>query len=408
MKKPAILGGEPAFKQPLHVGRPNLPDRKVFDKYVDQIFDSRWLTNNGPLVREFQEKLEEFLQVNHCIPICNGTIALELAERALGFKNEVVLPSFTFVATAHSLQWQKITPVFADIQKDDVTIDPAFIRRVLTPNTSGIIGVHVYGHPCNHQAIQEIAEERNIKVLYDAAHSFGCEVDGTPVATLGDASIFSFHATKFFNSFEGGAVATNDDGLAEQIRLMTNFGFAGNKKDKVDYLGTNGKMTEISAAMGLAMLESVESVREKNKENYGIYRNAFSNIEGIELIEPPASLTNHNWQYVIAKVNKEIFGLSRDSLIEALEAENILARRYFYPGCHWMHPYKKTYQDISLLLPNTDSLAEQVISFPTGQAIGLSEIEGTLEAIIPISMESLSILQSDKLRIHVPRGRLRK
>jgi len=182
LKKPAILGGGPAFKKPLHVGRPNLPDRKVFDKYVDRIFNTRWLTNNGPLVREFQEKLEEFLQVKHCIPICNGTIALELAERALGFKNEVILPSFTFVATAHSLQWQKITPVFADIAQNDVTIDPASIKRMLTPNTSGIIGVHVYGHPCDHKAIGEIAKKQNIKVLYDAAHSFGCEVNGIPGA----------------------------------------------------------------------------------------------------------------------------------------------------------------------------------------------------------------------------------
>ncbi len=388
MKKPAILGGEPAFKQPLHVGRPNLPDRKVFDKYVDRIFDSRWLTNNGPIVREFQDKLQEFLQVKHCIPICNGTIALELAERALGFEDEVILPSFTFVATAHSLQWQQITPVFADIAKNDVTIDPASIKRMLTPNTSGIIGVHVYGHPCDHKSIDEIAKKQNIKVLYDAAHSFGCEVNGIPVANLGDASIFSFHATKFFNSFEGGAVTTNDDELAEQIRLMTNFGFAGGKKDEVDYLGTNGKMTEIAAAMGLAMLESVESIRAKNKENYEIYKTVFSDIPGIDLIEPPTSLTNHNWQYVIAKVNKKEFGMDRDTLITALEAENILARRYFYPGCHKMHPYREYFPNASILLPNTESIAEQIISFPTGQAIDSSKIKLISECISAFSNSS--------------------
>ena len=385
MKKPALLSGEPAFKQPLHVGRPNLPDRKVFDKYVDRIFDSRWLTNNGPLVREFQEKLEEFLQVKHCIPICNGTIALELAERALGFKNEVILPSFTFVATAHSLQWQQITPVFADISKTDVTIDPTSIKQMLTPYTSGIIGVHVYGHPCKYEEISKIANERNIKVLYDAAHSFGCEINGIPVANLGDASIFSFHATKFFNSFEGGAVTTNNDELAEQIRLMTNFGFAGSKKDEVDYLGTNGKMTEISAAMGLAMLESVESIRAKNKENYQIYKTAFSDIPGIDLIEPPISLTNNNWQYVIAKVNKNEFGMNRDTLITALEAENILARRYFYPGCHRMHPYREYFPNASILLPNTETIGEQVISFPTGQAIDYQKIHLISRCIIDLS-----------------------
>jgi len=393
LKKPAILGGDPAFKEPLHVGRPNLPDRKVFDKYVDRIFDTRWLTNNGPLVREFQEKLEEFLQVKHCIPICNGTIALELAERALGFNSEVILPSFTFVATAHSLQWQKITPVFADIGERNVTINPDSIKKVLTPNTSGIIGVHVYGHPCDHNAIGTIAQQRNIKVLYDAAHSFGCEVDGIPVANLGDASIFSFHATKFFHSFEGGAVTTNDDALAEQIRLMTNFGFAGNKKDEVDYLGINGKMTEFAAAMGLAMLDSVESVRDKNEENYNLYKEALSQIPGIELLPLPKSLAKHNWQYVIAKVNKDEFGIDRDSLIAALEAENILARRYFYPGCHRMHPYKEYFPNSSLLLPNTETVADQVISFPTGQSVSISEINTVSDTLQSISKSGSELLE---------------
>jgi dTDP-4-amino-4,6-dideoxygalactose transaminase len=391
LKKPAILGGESAFKEPLHVGRPNLPDRKVFDKYVDRIFDSRWLTNNGPLVREFQKKLEEYLQVKHCIPICNGTIALELAERALGFQNEVILPSFTFVATAHSLQWQQITPVFADIGKNDVTIDPDSVIKVLTPNTSGIIGVHVYGHPCDYNRIGAIAEQRNIKVLYDAAHSFGCEVNDIPVANLGDANIFSFHATKFFHSFEGGAVTTNDSALAEQIRLMTNFGFAGNKKDEVDYLGINGKMTEFAAAMGLAMLDSVESSRAKNEENYNLYKEALSEVPGIELISLPKSLTKHNWQYVIAKVNEEEFGLDRDSLITSLEAENILARRYFYPGCHRMQPYKEYFPNTSLLLPNTEAIAEQVISFPSGQSINARKILLVSQCLNGISTSSKEI-----------------
>lgn len=383
MKKLAILGGKPTFIRPLHVGRPNLPDRKVLDQYIDRIFESRRLTNNGPLVREFREKLQEYLQVKHCIPVCNGTIALELAERALNFKDEVILPSYTFIATAHSLQWQEITPVFADIGIDDVSIDPDSIRKVLTTNTSGIIGVHVYGYPCDYEEINKIAKERDLKVLYDAAHAFGCEVKGIPIANLGDASIFSFHATKFFNTFEGGAIATSNDELAEQIQHMTNFGFAG--KDRVDYLGINGKMTEIVAAMGLAMLESLKSIRQKNKENYDLYRRAFAQIEGIDLIEPPDSLTTHNWQYVIAIIDKDKFGIDRNSLINTLEAENILARRYFYPGCHQMLPYREFFPNVSLQLPNTELLAEQVISFPTGQAIGQEEINGITECLKLIS-----------------------
>jgi len=369
MKQLAILGGEPSFSRPLHVGRPNLPNRDTLHAYLDHIIDSRWLTNNGPLVRKLRDKLEEYLQVKHCIPVSNGTIALELAERALGFRNEVILPSYTFVATPHSLQWQKINPIFADIGELDVTISPDSILRAMNYTTSGIIGVHVYAHPCDYKSIEKIASDRKIKVLYDAAHAFGCEVDNVPYATLGDASVFSFHATKFFNSFEGGAIATNNEGLAEEVRLMANFGFAGKVQDQVDYLGINGKMTEISAAMGLAMLETVEQIRERNLLNFLVYRDCFSRIEGISLIEPPNRITKHNWQYVIARLDNENFGLCRDQVVSALEAENVLVRRYFFPGCHRMHPYREQFRNSSNMLPNTDLLAKQVIAFPTGQEV---------------------------------------
>ena len=387
MRTPAILGGEPAFKQPLHVGRPNLPNRKLFNKYVNQIFDSRWLTNNGPLVMEFKERLEAFLHVKHCIPVCNGTIALELAERALGFASEVILPSYTFVATAHSLQWQKIIPVFADIKKRSVTICPNSIRSAITSKTSGIIGVHVYGHPCDYMEIKRIALEHNLKTLYDAAHSFGCEIDGQSVACFGDASVFSFHATKFFNSFEGGAITTNDDCLAEKILHMTNFGFSGS--DRVDYLGINGKMSEISAAMGLAMFESLETIRECNRENFYTYKNCFDNIDGLSLLLPPEELTNNNWQYVIAQVDEKLLGVSRDYLVTSLEAENILVRKYFYPGCHNMFPYNSEEGKSKLALLNTNTLAESVISFPTGQSISKKTISLITECIYSILYSSI-------------------
>ncbi|MBN2860276.1 MAG: DegT/DnrJ/EryC1/StrS family aminotransferase [Sphaerochaetaceae bacterium] len=385
MKTPAILGGESAFREPLHVGKPNLPEKKTLCNYLDRIFNSRWLTNNGPLVIEFREKLEEFLQVKYCIPICNGTIALELAERALCFEDEVILPSFTFVATPHSLQWQRIRPVFADVGNDDVNVDPASIKTLLSSRTKGIIGVHVYGYPCDYSKINKIASESNVKVLYDAAHAFGCEVDGIPYAQLGDASIFSFHATKFFHSFEGGAIATNDEALAEEVRLMSNFGFAGGVLDQVDYLGINGKMTEISAAMGLAMLDSVEEIREKNRQNFELYKEVFAEIEGANLIEPPSSMTKQNWQYVVARMDENRFGLSRDMTVQALRAENIFARRYFYPGCHRMHPYRELYPSASNILPNTERLSEQVISFPTGQVINEEVISRIADCLCDIS-----------------------
>jgi dTDP-4-amino-4,6-dideoxygalactose transaminase len=225
--------------------------------------------------------------------------------------------------------------------------------------------------------IGDIASNKDLKVLYDAAHAFGCELDGNPIATYGDVSVFSFHATKFFHSFEGGAIATSDDELAEKMRLMINFGFGGKERDKVDYLGINGKMTEISAAMGLSMLDSIELVRETNRQNFQKYGDVLTGIDGIELLLPPDELTKHNWQYVIATLDESITGISRDLLVEALIAENVIARRYFYPGCHRMIPYSSEKTD----LPRTDWLADRVVSFPTGKTVREEDIASVAECL---------------------------
>ncbi|MBV9268734.1 MAG: aminotransferase class I/II-fold pyridoxal phosphate-dependent enzyme, partial [Acidobacteriaceae bacterium] len=252
----AILGGKPAFDAPLHVGRPNIGDRERLLARINDMLDRRWLSNNGPFVNEFEEKLKSYLGVRHCIPMCNGTVALEIAIRALGLKGEVIVPSFTFIATAHALQWQEITPVFCDLDPRTHTIDPAQVQRLITPRTTGIIGVHVWGKVCDVESLCEIARRRKLALMFDASHALGCSWRGTMVGNFGSAEVFSFHATKFLNTFEGGAIATNDDELAAKIRLMKNFGFRG--YDNVEYIGTNGKMTEISAAMGLTGLESLD------------------------------------------------------------------------------------------------------------------------------------------------------
>lgn len=373
-RTPAILGGKPAFRQPLHVGRPNLPDRGLFHRYVDEIFDSKWLTNSGPLVRRFEERLCGFLGVRYCIPICNGTIALELATRAVGFRGEVIVPSFTFIASAHSLQWQEMTPVFCDIDDETLTIDPASAEGLITPRTTGILPVHVYGNPCKTSGIEALAARHQLKVVYDAAHAFGNSVGGRPVGSFGEAEVFSFHATKFFNTFEGGAISTNDEGLAEKIRLMMNFGFGGKAKDSVDYLGTNGKMAEISAAMGLAMLDCIDEIRELNRANFDRYAAGLSGLPGVRLISPPPSLTACNWQYVVLRIDPARFGLTRDELVAVLEAENVLARRYFFPGCHRMYPYCEQPSG-SRALPVTERVTAEVISLPTGQSIGSLDID---------------------------------
>jgi dTDP-4-amino-4,6-dideoxygalactose transaminase len=275
----AITGVAPAFAGPLHVGRPNVGNQERLMSRIQEVIESRWFSNNGPRVQEFEREAARYLGVRHFIAMCNGTIALEIAIRAAGFRGEVIVPSFTFVATAHSLQWQEITPVFCDIDPRSHNIDPAQVERLITPRTTGIVGVHLWGRPCDVEALEEIAQRRGLGLLFDAAHAFGCSRRGTMVGNFGRAEVFSFHATKFLNTFEGGAVATNDDELASRIRLMKNFGFAG--YDNVVYPGTNGKMTEMSAVMGLTGLESIDEFVATNRINHHLYSSGLADIPGI-------------------------------------------------------------------------------------------------------------------------------
>ena len=281
----ALLGGPPAFAEPLHVGRPNIGNRARLMERINELLDRRWLTNNGPFVQELEQRLASYLGVRHCIAICNGTVALELAIRALGMTGEVIVPSFTFVATAHALQWQEITPVFCDIDPRSHTLDPVQVERMITPRTSGIIGVHVWGTPCATASLTELAQRRGLRLLFDASHAFGCAHGGAMMGNFGDAEVFSFHATKFFNTFEGGAIVTNNDDLAGRIRLMKNFGFAG--YDNVIYLGSNGKLSEISAAMGLTGLESLGDFVAANRRNYQYYREQLKDLPGVSLLPAP-------------------------------------------------------------------------------------------------------------------------
>lgn len=387
MKHLAILGGKPAFETPLHVGCPNIGDRKRFMEYVNRIFDNRWLTNHGPFVKQFEEKLSNLFGVKNCIAVCNATIALEITIRALGLKDEVIVPSFTFIATAHSLQWLGITPVFCDIDPLTHNIDPGCMENLITPRTTGIIGVHIWGRPCDIETLQEIAIARNLTLIFDASHAFGCTYKGKMIGNFGDAEIFSFHATKFFNTFEGGAIATNDDDLAVRIRQMKNFGFTD--YDRVEGVGTNGKMSEISAAMGLTSLESMDEFIHINYRNYRKYQQEISNTPEFSLINYNES-EKCNFQYIVVEVNPQTTGLHRDDLIKVLHAENVLARRYFWPGCHRMEPYRSLFPDAHLSLPQTEKLAERVIVLPTGTAIEEQDIEiicDILHAAIAIATE---------------------
>ncbi|HEX5755160.1 MAG TPA: DegT/DnrJ/EryC1/StrS family aminotransferase [Arenimonas sp.] len=358
----AINGAPPAFSEPLHVGRPNIGPEDAFNARVAGIFQRGVLTNNGPLVRELEDRIATRLGVRHCVAMCNGTVALEIAIRALGLEGEVIVPAYTFIATAHALHWQAITPVFADIDRHSFNLDPAAVRRMISARTTGIIGVHLWGRPAPVSELQAIADEFGLQLMFDAAHAFGCSYAGRLIGSFGRCEVLSFHATKVFNSFEGGAVVTDDEQLAEAMRLMRNFGFSG--LDNVIHPGTNGKMPEVCAAMGLVNLGALEDFIEANRARYLAYRAAFTNVDGARLLEYDGSMTP-NYQYIVVEVDAAV----RDRLVQTLRAENILARRYFWPGCHRMRPYRDLYPNAGLLLPATEWVADRVVVLPSGRAL---------------------------------------
>ncbi len=362
----AIFGGAPAFAEKIYVGRPNVGDQDRLLERIKTLLDSRWLTNSGPLVKEFEQRVADFLGVQHCIAMCNATIGLEIAIKAAGLSGEVIVPSFTFIATAHALQWQGIRPVFCDVDPLTHNLDPAHLEQLITPKTTGILAVHLWGRPCNVESLTEIARRHRLVLLFDAAHAFACSHSGRLLGGCGDAEVFSFHATKFFNTFEGGAITTNDDALAEKIRLMRNFGFAG--YDEVVYLGTNGKMSEISAAMGLTSLESMDDFISANRRNYQLYGAELAGIPGLRLIEYNQAERN-NYQYIVLEINAAETGFGRDELMNVLWAENVIARRYFHPGCHRMEPYRTLDPRAGLTLPVTEELAARVLLLPNGTAV---------------------------------------
>lgn len=373
----AINGAPPAFDEPLHVGRPNIANREAFLQRIEQILDSQWLTNNGPVVQEFEQRIAEYLGVKHCVAMCNGTIALEIAIRALGLSSEVIVPSWTFVATAHALYWQGITPVFADIDPTTHNLDPDAVLRMITPRTTGIIGVHLWGRAAPIDELQAIADEHRLKLMFDAAHAFGSTYQGKSIGNFGECEAFSFHATKAFNSMEGGAVTTNNDKLAETMRLMRNFGFAG--YDDVIHPGTNGKMIESCAAMGLANLSGFDNIVATNQRNHLAYKKALADVPGISVLD--YDLTERsNFHYVVLEVDNRC-ATSRDKIVAALQAENILARKYFWPGCHQMQPYRDLFPHAQATLFHTQALAEKIIVLPNGNSVSDSAINVISEII---------------------------
>lgn len=380
MDELAIFTGVPFFDEILHVGKPNIGDKDQLLARIEQMLTSGRLSNSGPMVREFEIELAKSLGVKHCIAMCNGTVALEIAIRALNLIGEVIVPSYTFIATAHALQWQRITPVFCDIDPTTHHIDPAKVEELITPRTTGILGVHLWGKPCAIDELTEIARQHNLTLLFDAAHAFGVTYRSKMIGGFGAAEVFSFHATKILSSFEGGAVTTNDEALAERLRLMCNFGFPGGKYDAVTSIGTNGKMNEACAAMGLTSLESIHTFVDANYRNYLTYRKELESMRGASVLRWDTD-EKHNYQYVVIELDEKLIGISRDQVVDVLHAENVLARRYFWPGCHRMEPYRTFQPDVGRHLPHTERIAERVLVLPTGASVSTEDVKNICQIL---------------------------
>jgi len=391
----AVFGGRPTFDAILHVGSPNIGDRKRLHALIDDALDRRWLTNDGPYVHEFESQLRDLLRVRNAMVTTNATTALMLVAEALELRGEVIVPSLTFVATAHALTWQRLTPVFCAVDPVTWTLDPAKAAELVTDRTTALVGVHLWGAPCDVMGLGALAARHGLKVVYDASHALGTAVAGRPVGASGDAEVFSFHATKVCNSFEGGAVTTDDDDFAGRVALARNFGFAD--VDHVVSLGINAKMSEVHAAMGLVSLEALDQFVSANRTNWRRYSEQLEGIAGMALYDPPMLERTSARSYVVVEV-QEAAGLSRDELVTILTAENVSARRYFYPGCHRMEPYRSQRLETAARLSVTEAILDRVLVLPTGSATTLDSVDRVCELL------AFATARSDEIRSRLRRS----
>lgn len=388
----AVLGGAPCFSEDKHVGRPNIGDTEALHTALADILSRRWLTNNGPVVQAFEQRIADLLDVKHCISVCNATIGLQLLIRALELEGEVMVPSFTFPATVQALAWCGLTPVFCDVDWERHLIDPQKIEPLIGQDTVAIMGVHLWGNGCDVNAIDDIAGRHGLKVMYDAAHAFHCSHQGRLFGGFGEAEVFSFHATKFVNCFEGGVVTTNNGDLAQRLRLTRNFGF---EAGEVQCLGTNAKMSEISAAMGMISLDAMDRFTQVNQAHRERYERHLGPVPGIAMT-PIVTGERQNYQYVVINVDEDESGLSRDTLMTVLQAERVLARRYFHPGCHRIPPFDKRGYKGSDQLEVTDALCDQVLVLPTGTGVSSEDVDKICEVICIAVDRSEQVIQAVK------------
>ncbi|MCD8543305.1 MAG: DegT/DnrJ/EryC1/StrS family aminotransferase [Sulfurospirillum cavolei] len=337
-----------------------LPKKEKYLAYVDEIYKNNWITNNGPLVRLLEKKLADYLGVKNIVLVANGTVALEIAYRTLGLKGYVMTTPFSFVATTSSLVTNNLFPIFVDIESDTFLIDPAKIENLITPNTSAILPVHVFGNVCSVESIDSIAKQHNLKVIYDAAHAFGVKYKDKSVLNYGDISVLSFHATKLFHTIEGGALIINDDSLVEKARFLINFGING--PDSVMELGTNAKMNEFEAAMGLCILDDIDILLDKRKICYEIYYNLLKDYVQLQKIESDIA---YNFSYfpIVLKNEMDVLKIQK-----SLNENNIFPRRYFHPSLDLLN-----YIEPKQFCPNSRDISNRILCLPMFYDLTLDE-----------------------------------
>lgn len=366
-------------EEQITVTSPLLPSLEELNVYLQDIWQRKWVTNNGYYHRELEKALCEYLDVPYISLFANGTLPLITALQALRITGEVITTPYSFVATTHSLWWNGITPVFVDIEPDTCNIDPDKIEATITSRTTAIMPVHVYGNPCHVKRIQEIADKYGLKVIYDAAHAFGVKVDGESILNAGDMSVLSFHATKVYNTVEGGALVVHDEQSKRNIDYLKDFGFAG--ETEVVAPGINGKIDEIRSVYGLLNLKQVDAAIEARHWVAICYREALRNVEGITFMDDTSNV-QHNYSYFPIFVDAEKYGMTRDELYFKMKEHNVLGRRYFYPLISSFCTYRGLKSAVPTNLPNAHKIAETVICLPMHHALDEDNLDRILNILI--------------------------
>lgn len=360
------------------VTSPLLPDLEEFNKLLKEIWDSKWITNNGSFHKQLEKELAQYLKVPYISLFTNGTLPLITALQALRITGEVITTPYSFVATTHSLWWNGIKPVFVDIDPATCGIDPEKIEAAITPKTTAIMPVHCYGKPCDTKAIQEIADKYGLKVIYDAAHAFGVEVDGESILNAGDMSTLSFHATKVYNTIEGGAMVMHDEKTKQRIDYLKNFGFAN--ETTVVAPGINSKMDEMRAAYGILNLRQVDAAIDARRKVANAYRQELRDVEGISFYDDMPGV-RHNYSYFPIFVDAEKYGMTRDELYFKMKDANVLGRRYFYPLISDFSTYKGLSSATRENLPNAYKIADSVLCLPMHHALTDADLERVINLV---------------------------